>query len=404
MLYNFSISFILSEERTEEPLTITTWNQQIVKKKNKEIVLRTIITNAPISRADIAQHSGLNKATVSSLVNELIEEEFIYESGPGESSGGRRPVMLLFNKKAGYSIGLDIGVNYILGIVTDLEGNVVYEKHKSIHNLSFDEIIHLTIETIKNLIEHTPQSRYGVIGIGIGVPGIVDKSGKVLLAPNLKWKNVDLLDIIYREFDYPIIVENEANAGAYGEIRFGAGVNFHNVIYISAGIGIGVGIILKGELYKGMNGYSGESGHMTIVVDGEKCRCGNSGCWEAYASEHALLHQAKHILPDATLEELIKMAEENKNVKDIFQQIGSYLGIGISNLIKTFNPQQIIIGNRLAKAKHLIEQPTIKSINEHTLDFHQKDLQINFSKLSIYSAALGVSAFAIENFLSIGKG
>jgi predicted NBD/HSP70 family sugar kinase len=374
-----------------------------VKKKNKEIVLRTIISNAPISRADIAQHSGLNKATVSSLVNELIEEEFIYESGPGESSGGRRPVMLLFNKKAGYSIGLDIGVNYILGIVTDLEGNVVYEQHQSIHNLSFDEMIHLTIEMIKNLIEHTPQSRYGVIGIGIGVPGIVDKNGKVLLAPNLKWSHVDLPDILHREFDYPIIIENEANAGAYGEIRFGAGVNCNNVIYVSAGIGIGVGIILKGELYKGINGYSGESGHMTIVVDGEKCRCGNSGCWEAYASEHALLNQAKHILPGATLEELIEIAEENKNVKEVFNQIGSYLGIGISNLIKTFNPQQIIIGNRLAKAKHLIEQPTIKSINKHTLDFHQKDLQINFSKLSIYSAALGVSAFAIENFLSIGK-
>lgn len=109
-------------------MTYNSWNQHVVKKKNKELVLRTITSLAPLSRADIAQNSGLNKATVSSLVNELIDEEFIYESGPGESSGGRRPVMLLFNERAGYSIGIDIGVNYILGVVTDLMGNIIFEK------------------------------------------------------------------------------------------------------------------------------------------------------------------------------------------------------------------------------------------------------------------------------------
>ncbi|MDF0725818.1 ROK family transcriptional regulator [Cytobacillus sp. S13-E01] len=379
-----------------------TWNQHVVKKKNKDIVLRTITAMAPLSRAEIAQRSGLNKATVSSLVSELIDEELIYESGPGESSGGRRPVMLLFNEQAGYSIGIDIGVNYILGVVTDLVGNIIYEKNKSIKSLSFEDLIVLVKETIQTLINNTPKSKYGVIGIGIGVPGIVDTNGKVLLAPNLKWKNVNLLEIIKKDFDYPIIIENEANAGAYGETRFGAGQESSNSIYISVGIGIGVGIILNGQLYRGFNGYSGESGHMTIMVNGEECTCGSTGCWEAYASEHALLKEARlsKQFSVSTLEELIQLAQtKDLNTIKLFHKIGSFIGIGATNLIKTFNPQQVIIGNRLAKAEPWIRDAIIGTVKKETSPFHQADMQLDFSKLSIYSTALGVSAFVIEEFL-----
>ncbi|WP_318615877.1 ROK family transcriptional regulator [Sporosarcina sp. YIM B06819] len=383
----------------------TTWNQHIVKKKNKEIVLQAIIKLAPLSRAEIAQQSGLNKATVSSLVSELIDEELIYESGIGESSGGRRPVILLFNEQAGYSLGVDIGVNYTLGVVTDLVGNVIYEVNQTVDtNLSSDQQIQLVIDTVHILIKHVPESRYGVIGIGIGVPGIVDNEGKVLLAPNLKWKDVDLLKILEAEFDYPILVENEANAGAYGEKRFGAGQKSNNLIYISAGIGIGVGIILNGELYRGINGFSGESGHMTIVKNGRKCNCGSSGCWEAYASEHALLKQAKEIdhLSEVSLGQLIELANNNdKDALKLFQEIGCNMSTGITNLIKTFNPQLIIIGNRLAKAEKWIKQPIITTAKQELLPFHKVDMNITFSELSSYSAALGVSAFTIEEFLKI---
>ncbi|WP_203248086.1 ROK family protein [Sporosarcina beigongshangi] len=383
----------------------TTWNQHIVKKKNKEIVLQAIIKLAPLSRAEIAQQSGLNKATVSSLVSELIDDELIYESGIGESSGGRRPVILLFNEQAGYSIGVDIGVNYTLGVVTDLVGNVIYEVSQTVDtNLSSDQQIQLVIDTVHILIKHVPESRYGVIGIGVGVPGIVDNEGKVLLAPNLRWKDVDLLQILEAEFNYPILVENEANAGAYGEKKFGAGQKSNNLIYVSAGIGIGVGIILNGELYRGINGFSGESGHMTILRNGRKCNCGSSGCWEAYASEYALLKQAKEIdhLSEVNLEQLIELANNNdKDALKLFQEIGCNMSTGITNLTKTFNPQLIIIGNRLAKAEKWIKEPIITTAKQELLPFHKVDLNIIFSELSHYSAALGVSAFTIEEFLKI---
>lgn len=388
-----------------------TGNQHLIKKINKSLVLDMIKKQGPLSRADVAQRSGLNKGTVSSLVKELIDEEFVYEIGQGESSGGRRPVLLLFNEKAGYSIGIDLGVHYILGVLTDLQGNIIKEKSITFNDKTYETVISLVKDTIQYLLNEMPDSRYGLIGIGIGVPGIVDKAGNILFAPNLSWKNIPLKNEIKNIFHVPVIIDNEANAGAYGEKRLGAGQEFDNIIYVSAGIGIGVGLILKGELYRGLNGFSGESGHMIIQVDGKPCSCGSKGCWELYASEQALLQGAKqlHTLPlkqeELTLEKLLELATKpHKEVIQLFNQVGSYLGIGINNLINTFNPQQIIIGNRLSMAKNWLEKPIKQVIEAYTLPFHQTNLRIDFSKLSIYSTALGVSFFVIENFLKREEG
>lgn len=384
-----------------------TWNQQLVKMKNKSRVLQTIIDQSPISRADISQHLGLTKGTVSSLVNELIEEKICSETGPGKSSGGRRPVMLLFNEQAGYAIGIDLGVNYILGVMTDLSGNIVSENLKHMNSMRYEETVLVIKEIIQSLLDFTPESPYGVIGIGIGVPGIVNKEGSnILLAPNLGWTDINLKAEIVAEFHLPVIIDNEANAGAYGEKRFGAGKNFENLIYVSAGIGIGVGFILQNSLYRGAEGFSGEMGHMVIELDGKECRCGSKGCWELYASEQALLNQAMNIQSnlkrdDSNLESLVEMAEEDdEEVKDLFRQIGRSLGIGINNIINTFNPEQIIIGNRLAIAKEFLLESIMEVVENRSLRFNQENLNITFADLSIYSTALGASAYATENFLN----
>ncbi len=374
-----------------------TWNQQVVKKNNTSLVFQTITQQEPISRADIAGQSGLNKATVSSLVNELLEKELVYESGPGESSGGRRPVLLHFNSTAGYSIGIDLGVNYVLGVVTDLKGNIVMEEHVKVKNTAFTEVMEQIKKIIKHLIKSLPKTPYGIVGIGIGIPGIVDKQGKVLLAPNLGWKNREMKQLIEEEFHVPVVIVNEANAGAYGEKQFGVGQNFKDIVYVSAGIGIGVGLILNNELYQGLNGFSGEMGHMVIETNGIPCRCGSKGCWETYASEHALLNRA---VSETTLEELIALAQNNdKNAKALFKEIGTYIGYGINNIINTFNPEQIIIGNRLAMAEEWIKQPILDIVYSQSLFFQQQDLQINFSEHSTHSAALGVAAITTESFI-----
>ena len=384
-----------------------TGNQQLVKQINKTLVLETILHEAPISRADISQKVGLNKGTVSSLVNELLEDQLIYESGPGQSSGGRRPVILLFNDKAGFSIGIDLGVNYILGVLTDLRGNIIVEVNKKLTVRSYEVVIEILQSVISDLINAAPQSHYGIVGIGIGVPGLVNNHGEVLVAPNLGWKNINLREEIENCFDIPVVIENEANAGAYGEKLYGAGKENDNILYISAGIGIGVGIILNGELFYGMNGFSGEAGHMIVQVNGKDCTCGSSGCWELYASEKALLEEARKLKLTGITEEtlsielLLELANSgNEDIINLFHSIGMYLGVGINNIINIFNPEQVIIGNRLAMAKDWLEKSIEKFIKNHTMKYHQKDLIISFSKHAYYSAAIGVSAQMIDQFLN----
>lgn len=385
-------------------MSTVTGNQQLVKQINKTLVLEKMMNEAPISRAYIAKELGLNKGTVSSLVSELIDEHLVFETGPGESSGGRRPVMLTFNKDAGYAIGVDLGVNYILSILTDLKGNVVREIYQHITNTEYENVFSIIKKSINDLIESAPDSPYGIIGIGIGVPGIVNNQGEILIAPNLHWENVQLKEQIEKTFNLPVVIENEANAGAYGEKLFGAGKDFNNMIYVSAGIGIGVGIIIDGELYTGNNGYSGEMGHTIIMVDGKKCSCGSVGCWEIYASEKALLEHVKekHIINSEclTIEMLIEEAEAgNDAIIEVFKEIGKYLSVGINNIIKTFNPQQVIIGNRLAMLQKWIEVPIQEFIQKHCKQFLQEDLSVEFSALKKHSVPVGVSALSIEHFL-----
>ncbi|TFJ93090.1 ROK family transcriptional regulator [Lentibacillus salicampi] len=383
------------------------WNQNTIKNGNKTLVLETIMNHSPISRASIADKTGLNKGTVSSQVSELLDEDLIYEQGPGKSSGGRKPVILLFNEVAGYSIGIDIGVNYIFGILTDLKGNICQEKSLTFNKLSFDEIKEKLFEIVDCLITSAPSSTYGIVGIGIGVPGATNKNGKVLLAPNLGWQNIDLKTIVENRYDCPVIIENEANAGAYGEKKFGTGVD--DIIYVSIGVGIGVGLILNGDLYQGNDGFSGEMGHMTIQADGKTCRCGNDGCWELYASEQALINKADQFgleMADENdiLQEMVGMAEDgDQEAINLFKTIGDYMGVGLINIINSFNPQQVIIGNRITAAKKWVEQPLLEKVNKNALWFQQNHLEINFSELSGYTTALGVAAFSTENFFKIYK-
>ncbi|MDT8862781.1 ROK family protein [Alkalihalobacillus sp. MEB130] len=385
-----------------------TFNQHVVKKRNKSLVLHAIKESFPISRADLANLTGLNKGTVSSLVNELLEEQLILESGPGVSSGGRRPVMLLFNQSAGYSIGIDIGVNYVLAILTDLQGNICNEKLIKVQNPTFEQTLEILFNVIDDLIAAMPQSPYGVVGIGIGVPGTVSRTGEILLAPNLKWKNVDLQSVIEERYNIPVKLKNEANAGAYGEKKFGAGKECNNIVYISGGIGIGVGLILNGKLYKGHNGLSGELGHMTINMDGPVCNCGNKGCWELYASEQALLRMAfeQNISieegQELTLETLAQLAEDgDEKTIQLMEKLGEYLVIGIKNIINTFNPEQIIIGNRLVALQTWLADSLKENLARNPFTSQQEGLLIQFSKLEKRSAALGVAAFSAENFLTI---
>ncbi|PZD95825.1 ROK family protein [Paenibacillus sambharensis] len=382
----------------------STGDAALIKKINTAIVLECVLTHAPLSRAQISEKTGLNKATVSSLVQDLIASHLVLEIGMGESSGGRKPVMLLFNSQAGYAVGIDLGVNYIRGVLTDLRGEIIHERRVKLPGISQEEVLPRLSESIRSLISSAPASPYGVIGIGIGVPGIVDDSGTILFAPNLEWELTPLSRLVEEEFKLPVTIDNEANAGAQGEQKYGAGRGIAHQIYVSVGIGIGTGIIINKELYKGASGFSGELGHLSISLEGKQCRCGNKGCWELYASENALLELAAP-LGFESMEAVLAEAEAgNPEVLQLLSQTGQYLGIGIANIVNVFNPDAVIIGNTMSLAGSWIGEAVRETVARRTLPYHRSGMQILFAEQQERSAVRGAAYYAISRFFERVKG
>ncbi|MCF2937716.1 ROK family protein [Paenibacillus alkaliterrae] len=393
-------------------LVIVTWTEAfalklkptgdlaLIKKINTSIVLEAVLKHAPLSRAQISELTGLNKATVSSLVQDLIDSHLVLEIGPGQSSGGRKPVILLFNGTAGYAVGIDLGVNYIRGLLVDLEGNVIAEHQRSLkkHDAAFT--LGQLEECIGLLMNEAPESPYGIVGIGVGVPGIVDDKGAILFAPNLKWREVPLQKQLEERFGIPVTIDNEANAGAQGEQKYGAGRGIPNQIYVSVGIGIGTGIILNKELYKGGSGFSGELGHLSIEYDGKPCSCGNRGCWELYASENALLERAAPLGFESLEELLLAASAGDERVRGLIRSIGDYLGAGIANIVNVFNPNVVIIGNRMSRAAEWLEPAVQAAVDRRALPYHRERMRILFAELQEQSAVRGAAYYAISKFFS----
>ncbi|MEC0172987.1 ROK family transcriptional regulator [Paenibacillus graminis] len=376
-----------------------TGDQALVKKINKSIILHTIRMHSPVSRARVSEMTGLNKATVSNLVAELCGQELVTEAGPGESSGGRKPLMLHFNSMAGSVIGIELQVKQLKAVLCDFGGSTLKELDclLEVHELPY--VLEKMKGIISELIASAPSSPYGIVGIGVGVPGMVDEHGMVLFAPNLGWEMVDLRAILEQSFAVPVTIDNEANAGAQGELSFGAARDVRHLLYISAGSGIGSGIIIGGELYKGARGYAGETGHMTIEAEGKPCSCGSRGCWELYASERTYDNPGL-ALPARSTTELVRYAREGQeDTLRHFTTIGEYLGIGVTNLINSFNPELIVIGGALSEAEPWLGEPLRRVVAERTLPYHKQQLEITFSRLGSRGTMIGAGFSAVMHFL-----
>jgi predicted NBD/HSP70 family sugar kinase len=329
---------------------------------NKQIVLNYVRDRAPISRAEIARETALQRSTVSAIVEDLQDAGLIEEIGTGDSSGGRKPTLLKIRTGVPVAIGIDITPRLTTIATADLSGQIL---EKETFPTSPDAA-QMSEQVIDKVTKYARLHYKYKLEVGISVPGIADQvSGNIVYIPYFQWSNWDISSQITEHTGLPVIVDNDANAVALAELWFGEErIRKHrNFITVLVGDGIGTGIIFEGQVYRGEKGAAGEFGHMIV---GEKapveCSCGSRVCWEAHASEKATVFRYQQMIngagktDDINFEQLLKLAHEGKpEATKALKESGKYLGIGISNLIVGFSPQAVVISGNIVKAWSLIK-------------------------------------------------
>ena len=266
---------------------------QLMKSVNKSTVLNKIRQSGPISRAEIAKVTGITPPTVSSIVKELMDEKLVVESILGESQGGRKPTMLLLNRNDHYVIGVDAGSDSIKACVSDLVGTILVRSELPLQvHTTIDSFLAVLIQAIKLVIKEMGVEGSKIFGIGIAMHGVVDvAAGISLYSANSGLRNVHIKEVLENTFDLQVIVENNSRAMALGEYWFGDYGLLKSFAVVNIGRGVGSGIIEEGKLRYGAQEIAGEIGHMTISLDGEKCSCGNQGCFETFVTGDAIVRR-----------------------------------------------------------------------------------------------------------------
>jgi glucokinase-like ROK family protein len=395
-----------------------TADQGTIRKLNTAILLDALRRFAPLSRAELAARTGLNRSTVSIIVNNLIEEGFIQETDLQSAKVGRPGMLLELDPKGGFAVGIELGVDFISVILTDFVARVQWrEQVCSDPNEDQISILDRAAALTQHALDYGQSQGLRPLGIGMGVPGLVDlRQGKLVFAPNLHWNNVPLRLIWSQRFNLPIFVENEANAAALGEYYFGIARGVDNFIYLSAGIGLGGGIVIDGKLFRGSNGYASEVGHMTVDPNGELCGCGKRGCWETQVGPRAVLRRVRKTLETGvpsilcdivqddleriTFESVVQAARQEDPVAlRALQDVGERLGIGVANLVNIFNPELIVLGGALNLASTILLPIVESNMCENALPPACEGVRVAASAHGIDACLMGAIALVLEEIL-----
>lgn len=400
------------------PTKSNTADQVWVRRMNRSIILEVFRTRKTLSRANLAINTGLNPSTVSSIIGELIQENLIRETDLIQSGTGRPGRLLELNPEGGCALGIEVNVDYIEFLITDFAANVLWRKHQVSTPEVGQEAIMAAVSHLAEEASAFIQTRKShLMGVGVGMPGLVDVSSGVLrFAPNLHWEDVPVREILARHFNCPIYVENEANVAALGEYYFGAVRNVKNFIYLSAGIGLGSGIVIGGKIFRGMSGYAGEAGHMTMDVNGEICGCGKRGCWETFVGPRAVEQRVQRSLAlgaESTLQDMARGDLKNIVFDDILQaaksgdrtamdalaKVAFYLGIGIANLVNLFDVEVIVLGGILNNASSFMLKDIERVVFENTLAPGREHLRVIPSAHGSDACVMGAIALVLDDIL-----
>jgi predicted NBD/HSP70 family sugar kinase len=385
-----------------------------LRRRNRQTVFRHLYLHAPISRLELSQISGLSVGTIANVVSELLAEHLILEAGFEASEGGRPRTILTLNMDYGYFLGGEIGETELIIELFDL---LLQKRRARTYPLTAEENHPQTV--VQRFVQHTMLllAQEGIapaqiLGMGIGVPGVVELGAQEMVAaPAWGWTPVPLASLLAEQLAFPLYIDNGSKLLALAEVPPTSGQPGETVAVLNIGTGASAGIIYEGRLYRGGNNSAGEWGHTTMVLDGAPCRCGCRGCLEAYIGAPGLLRRLQELAPGC----LAERGDETEQVRACIQgakqgdpvmarvlaETLHYLGAGIANLLNLFNPQRVILGGKiglLLGASYLPEM--IAEVERYALKQPFEATTFQVSQLGVDAVSLGGARQALEVFLT----
>jgi predicted NBD/HSP70 family sugar kinase len=390
--------------------------QQALRSHNLALVLQHIADNEPVSRARIAQATSLTKATVSSLVDDLVSARLVTELGP-EARGevGRPGSALALNRTGFVGVGLEINVDYVAVCVTDLVGRVRYlrTRPRDSRGQPPTRVLGRAARMARTAMQTAEDEGLTVAGLAVAVPGLVETGqGLLHVAPNLEWVDVPVAQILKDRLaprDPPVIVDNEANLAALGELWFGGHEQLTDFVHISGEVGVGGGIVVGGELFRGASGFAGEVGHVTVQPDGPRCRCGARGCLEQVAGQEALLRAAGLTgaagtsigQPRGSVAELVARARAgDPGTLAAIESAGRALGIGVAATVNVVDPSAVVLGGLYASLEPWLRKPLQAELRERVISQSWAPVRVLASSLGPDAAVRGAAGAVVRDVLS----
>ncbi len=385
-------------------------NDGINKISLKDSILRLIWRENQISRAEISRQLNLSRSTVTEIVKELLPTGLIVEAGNGESSGGRKPIVLQFQDNAKIIFGIDIGATHVSVAITNLRGELLFWKEEK---FTVREDPEGTFDIIEKLCDdYLSTQKYGydkLLSIGVSLPSPIDPVNPEYLAETIlpAWGGKSGVTRLREKYNVPVYLDNDANVGALSEHWFGAGKDVNDLIYIKISNGIGAGYILGGKLYRGSQGIAGEMSHMPIDPNGRMCGCGLRGCLATVVSAWAIeekINTLSVLYPDSPINrEDFKI----RNIEDavlnndplavqVFNEVSSYLTSAITSLVNLFNPELIIIGGGLFRFDKTAIDKIQEKMDAVALVSTVNKTKLTVSELGSKGIAIGAATLAIE--------
>lgn len=386
-------------------------------------LLQAIFANQKISRIDLAKQMGSSAASITGTTQRLIAKGMVVETGQGSTHFGRKPILLSVRDDTAYAVGVDLGSFFLRVLVSDINGHVLYKcQIETQLSQGRDRVLKRAFDAIHQAITESRVPRRTIRGIGVGHSAVIDSQrGIVVSLPRpgqmLDWKNLPLRDMLEKEFALPCLLEDSVKAIAIAEKHFGLGKDLHDFIYVDVGMGIGAGIFIDGNLYRGSRGGAGEFGHITVDEKGPLCCCGSNGCLEAMASGAAIINAVRSAiekgvdskvremangnLDQITIEHVAQAANQNDSLAfRVLDEAISHIGVALADVVNLLNPSFVIFGGGVFRAApQLLLEALKRPLKQRALEKSANEVQLKVSALGSEAGALGAARLVSERIL-----